>query len=252
MKHSKILSAILALASIPAFAKPYSASAVPFDFVDISATASPIAFLHNTDNATTFVPIGFDFQIYGGSYANVSVSSNGLLMFGWTNNSPDNSDLTDFPKEPASIAVFWDDLVITGGDSTDVFTQLRGIPGSREFIVQWNQVKFFMDSSQSDSLTFQARLREADGSILLSYLDLVIDADPRNNGASATVGIKADGEQGLDRLLLAFNSGPNAFVGTGQSTLITDDGAVTPEPGSIALLGSGLALLACRRRSLSK
>lgn len=32
----------------------------------------------------------------------------------------------------------------------DVFTQVRGIPGSQEFIIQWNQVKFFMDSSQSD------------------------------------------------------------------------------------------------------
>ena len=45
-------------------------------------------------------------------------------------------------------------------------------------------------------------------------------AAPGNNGASATVGIKDLGAQGSNRLLLAFNNGPNAFVGSGKSTLI--------------------------------
>src|SRR5262249_36598179 len=57
--------------------------------------------------------------------------------------------------------------------------------------------------------------------------DLVSGPAPGNNGASATVGIKDAGTQGANRLLLAFNNGPNAFVGTGKSTSIalptTDD-----------------------------
>jgi hypothetical protein len=61
----------------------------------------------------------------------------------------------------------------------------------------------------------------ADGRIQTNYPDLVSGTAAGNNGASATVGIKAAGTQGPNRLLLAFNNGPNAFVGTGKSTLIS-------------------------------
>ena len=61
----------------------------------------------------------------------------------------------------------------------------------------------------------------ADGRIRFNYLDLISGTAPGNNGASATVGIKRNGTQGPDRLLLAFNNGPNAFVGTGQSTQLS-------------------------------
>jgi hypothetical protein len=60
----------------------------------------------------------------------------------------------------------------------------------------------------------------ADGRIRLNYQDLASGAAAGNNGASATVGVKAAGTQGPDRLLLAFNNGPNSFVGSGQSTLV--------------------------------
>ena len=87
----------------------------------------------------------------------------------------------------------------------------------------------------------------ADGRIQFNYLDLVSGTAAGNNGASATVGIKANGTQGPDRLLLAFNNGPNAFVGTGKSTLITpalvpDYYAVTLNTGETATLAvTGLA-----------
>src|SRR5262249_25302787 len=73
---------------------------------------------------------------------------------------------------------------------------------------------------------FEAVLSEADGSIRFNYLDLDGGAGPfQDEGAAATVGIKAPGAQGPDRLLLAFFSAPNEFVGTGKSTVIAQ---VTP------------------------
>ena len=71
-----------------------------------------------------------------------------------------------------------------------------------------------------DTITFEAQLY-ADGRIQFNYLDLVSGTAVGNNGASATVGVKATGTQGPSRLLLAFNNGPNAFVGSGLSTLLT-------------------------------
>jgi hypothetical protein len=86
--------------------------------------------------------------------------------------------------------------------------------------IQWNQIRFFTGGAAGDTLTFQAQLF-ADGRIKFNYQDLVSDAAAGNNGASATVGVKGAGTQGPDRLLLAFNNGPNAFVGSGKSTLIS-------------------------------
>jgi hypothetical protein len=57
--------------------------------------------------------------------------------------------------------------------------------------------------------------------IKFNYQDLVAAASAGNNGARATVGIKGAGNQGANRLLLGLDNGPNAYVGTGLSTLIT-------------------------------
>jgi len=91
---------------------------------------------------------------------------------------------------------------------------------NQHLTIQWNKIRFFTGGVAGDTLTFQAQLF-ADGRIQFNYQDLVSGSAAGNNGASATVGIKAAGAQGPDRLLLAFNNGPNAFVGTGKSTLIS-------------------------------
>jgi hypothetical protein len=84
-------------------------------------------------------------------------------------------------------------------------------------------------------LTFEAVLN-ADGSILFNYQSV-------NNAVVGTAGIKDSGPQGPDRLLLAFNNGPNAFVGDNHSTLITPQvtSPPVPEPNSVVLLSMGVA-----------
>jgi hypothetical protein len=207
----------------------YTATAVPFTFEDISTTGTLIAFLTNQDNAVVSgIPIGFNFQHYGVNNTTIAVTSNGLLTFSSglnVNPSGVNTDLTTSPTQ-ATIAPFWDDLHTGGGvTGSNVYVQTTGSGASQHLTVQWNKVRFLTGGIAGDTITFEAQMF-ADGRIQFNYLDLVSGNAPLNNGSSATVGIKAAGNQGPDRLLLAFNNGPNSFVGTGKSTLITP----TPVP----------------------
>jgi len=198
----------------------YSASAVASVFEDISGTGTVIAGLTNQDDASVSIPIGFTFPFYNTSQTTIFVSSNGLLTFEAANAGFTNADLTTVPAQ-AAISPFWDDLHTSGGQpGSRVFFQVLGSGPDQHLTIQWNQITFFSGGAVGDTITFQTQLF-ADGRIRFNYRDLVSGAAGGNNGASATVGIKGTGTQGPDRLLLAFNNGPNAFVGDGQSTLLS-------------------------------
>jgi hypothetical protein len=198
----------------------YEAAAIPFVFDDISSTGTVIVGLRNVDDAAVSIPIGFTFNFYGISNTNVFVSSNGLLTFGTANTAFTNADLTTTPAQ-AAIAPFWDDQHTGGGQAaSNVYFEVSGTGSDQHLTIQWNQIRFFSGSTAGDTITHQVQLY-ADGRIQFNYSDLVSGTAAGNNGASATVGIKAAGNQGPNRLLLAFNNGPNTFVGTGKSTLLT-------------------------------
>jgi hypothetical protein len=197
----------------------YSASAVAHAFEDISETGTLIRALQGVNGGSEPIPIGFTFPFYGVVQPTVFVSANGLLTFGNANSSSVNSDLTDSLSQ-AAIAVFWDDLHTNGGQlDSQVFFQVSGSGPDQHLTIQWNQIRFNGLGFAGDTITFQAQLF-ADGRIQLNYQDLVSGTAAGNNGATATVGIRGAGTQRPDRLLLAFNNGPNDFVGSGKSTLI--------------------------------
>jgi hypothetical protein len=198
----------------------YSAAAVAPAFEDISGTGTVITGLTNQDDTSVSIPIGFTFPFYGAPNTTVFVSSNGLLTFGTSNSAFTNADLTSTPTQ-AAIAPFWDDLHTGGGQpASNVFFQVSGSGPGQHLTIQWNQIRFFSGEPEDETITFQAQLF-ADGRIQFNYQNLVSGDLPGSDGGSATVGIKGAGSQGPDRLLLAFNNGPNDFVGSGKSTLLS-------------------------------
>jgi hypothetical protein len=214
------------LGAIAAGTGAYQAAAVPFAFEDISGTGTVITALDGQlgDDNSISIPIGFTFPFFDANNSSAFVCSNGFLTFGAPDSSFDNQDLTVFPSI-ATIAPFWDDLIVTGAANSHVYFQTLGTGANERLVVQWNNVSFVDDTLHVGGLTFEAVLG-ADGSVRFNYLSLVTGQNVgHDNGASATVGIKAAGTQGPDRLLLAFNNGPNAFVGTGKSTLVNRSAA---------------------------
>lgn len=219
--------AVLGRTDFTSVAGTYSAAAVPFTFEDIGTTGAPI--LVGVDDA--FVQLtpaqlaGFTFTFFGQTYNTLFVSSNGLITFGSGNAEFTNQDLTASPPQ-AAISPFWDDLV-TFDSASSVRWQVLGTGDTRRLVIQWNNVQFF--DGGTPTLTFQAVLF-ADNSMQFNYRNLASGLPSGNNCASCTVGIKDVNPPGPRRLLLAFNNGPNQFVGTMQSTRITVGPPVAQTP----------------------
>src|SRR5439155_3785872 len=70
----------------------------------------------------------------------------------------------------------------------------------------------------------------------------------RRQGKSATVGLKDGGPQGSNRLLLVYNNGPTALVGSNKSVQITR-GAVAADLYSFALAAGDTTTLAVKAQT---
>ena len=99
----------LSAATIGPDAFGYTASNVPFNFVNIASTG--IRILGNADDIAQSVGIGFNFGFYGTTQTSAFVSSNGMLAFGTaiTSLSPRNLATEAPVSDVPVIAVLWDD-----------------------------------------------------------------------------------------------------------------------------------------------
>ncbi|QEF98562.1 Cadherin domain protein [Stieleria maiorica] len=205
----------------------YEAHAVQPMFNDISATGTSIL-ADADDEVHELTPTdlgGFQFTMYGSTFDAVFIDSNGIIKFGSHNFSQSQGNLrsTSFFGAPA-IAPLWDDLAISGSPESALLWEVQGTPGNRDLIIQWNEVTYM---GETGTITFQAVLHEADGSIDFNYLD--IDSDGASSGgAEANVGINSDYVFDTDEIVQAFRTGltpvfrdgPNEFAGSGLSTQI--------------------------------
>ncbi len=74
-------------------------------------------------------------------------------------------------------------------NSDDVYTLTQGLPGEREFIVQYHDVVIYFDDTAGETVTFQVVLREGSNEIEFRYDDVTLTNSTYSLGNSATIGI---------------------------------------------------------------
>lgn len=148
--------------------------------------------------AITTVNLPFTFSYYGVDYTQASISSNGFIAFGDTDDADwRNWRLPDAGGPSPMIAVFWDDLDLLSGTS-NVYTYYNS--SQHYYVVEWYHMISGYDSSTQE--TFQAILynpdfyptHTGDGPIKLQYKDFnnidLGDGDTYPHGNYCTIGIE--------------------------------------------------------------
>ena len=192
---------------------------VEFDWTEISGSGQAVA--SGDESYVCGLPVGFDFQLYGESYTEFCVSTNGFLSFdesGWSDYGND-CPLPSGNSPGALVAAVWDDLVIEGA----VYYQTLGVAPDRRLVVEWSGARRYGRPGSVLS-TFQLILWEN------GLVDVQILEAGALTGSSSTTGLEDMGEtQGVTYRCNASNSlhdnlavkfiPPNSVVGTPAATV---------------------------------
>jgi len=163
---------------------------VTYDFEQAASSLSM------ANDSYDVVEIGFNFEFYGETYNEVTVSSEGGLHFEGEIELPISNETLPY-TEWIGIFPFWDDLNVEG--EGDVYYDTIGSSPSRIFIAEWRGLPHYENNPPYyyiGNATFEVKLFEEDDSIEFHYSDVDFGMGTYNSGASATIGI-ADGDQGF-------------------------------------------------------
>ena len=216
---SLLPTTIFADADIDSAAKVKSGSHKHVPARSITSTENGInTGVEGDDECTDAIDIGFDFDIYGQTFSDVYINTNGTIGFqeilntDYVEGESDPADeyicFDDYTNDTAfldgtgdeippdyTIFAFWDDLE---SYHYNILTATIGEPGERKFIVQWTNTYLYSAEYGSDDNplagpplgTFQVILYEETGEITMQYLNLLQGDSGR--GMEATIGITGD------------------------------------------------------------
>ena len=145
------------------------------------------------------IDLPFPFTFYGTTYTQARVCSNGFIEFvGPTTASCafTNAAIPTTPGRTATIAAFWDDLIVDSKAS--IRTEVKGAAPNRRFVIEFRNLHFFLDTTRRIDV---AIVLNENGEILTQYRNLADDG--RERGNSATLGI--ENGTGTDALRFSFN-----------------------------------------------
>ncbi len=118
----------------------------------------------------TAIPIGFNFTYNGIVWNEVSIISKGFLAFGNTIIST-NTPISTTTSSNNVIAAMTRD--IQGRVNSELMTLTSGSAPNRVFTVQWKHFRRVQTTAANDDWTFQIRLNESNGSVVLAYGNVI-------------------------------------------------------------------------------
>jgi hypothetical protein len=217
-----------------------------------------------TDGGTVEVPFGFNFNFLGTVYTSGYVSENGFLSLGVdAGNGCCAGNVSDFFSGPARISLAWLDWYPEApGDGVWVKSFADRV------VFTWSDVIQYDDMANLYRHTLQMQVLNT-GGIIFGYLDFT--GDPAVFDDQVLIGISPGGnasDPGQSNLLgggsfntsgtgtvyqLLNQSGPGAFGIQNYNIVFTPSGsgwqvdtyqgASTPEPATVCLMGAGLLLI---------
>lgn len=142
------------------------------------------------DDGGLRVELPFPFTFFGAAHDAVNVSSNGFLSFGQGVSAYDYMPLP-MPGPPTGIvAVWWSDLLPLA--QTRITATVTGEAPQRAFTITWGDISMW-GIPGGGVVTFQASLYEGTNAIVFRYKDTIAGSARYDRGASASVGVQAEG-----------------------------------------------------------
>ena len=211
------------------------------------------------------VELEFIFEFYGTEYNQLSIGSQGMLLFEENELPWTNEQIASSPDVHGFIAPFWDSITlryeydyVTGEyyPLSMVYSQTLGIAPNRLFVVEWQDMSnTFLNftTPYSGGVTFEALIYEGSNDIIFQYKDVeaisTFQIPLLNNGASATVGIEDPlGVTGLEysfnqpvissELAILFEY-PTVVTGTNLFVSINAPASINPEETMTYILSYG-------------
>ncbi|MFR9777999.1 S8 family serine peptidase [Micromonospora sp. MS34] len=144
------------------------------------------------DDKSLSISLPFRVPLYGKSYRQAWVSTNGAFGFGTESSARANTALPNSAEPNLALFPLWDDLYVE--TDSGIYTAVTGAKPNRTFVVEWRNVSFY--SNRSARVTFSAAISE-DGTVTYRYAD--VDGTGVETGAEATIGLEnATGTVGFE------------------------------------------------------
>jgi hypothetical protein len=170
---------------------------------DAGTTLSGSDILGTRDDGGWIVDIGFPFLLYGRTYADLMVGTNGLIQLehGATYSSTEESFPIPFARDDNGLlAPWWCDL--DPGYTGQVRYLRQGSAPNRRLTIEWHEVPH--SSGPSDGVTFQVTLIESSNEVAFRYQDTSFGDPDFDRGQDATVGI--EGPNGVHGVAYAWHT----------------------------------------------
>jgi hypothetical protein len=156
------------------------------------------------DDASTQIALPFPFTLYGTTYTDARVCTNGWIELGTTAAlcTFTNTALPTTARPNGAVYGYWDDLFVDAEAS--VRTQLKGTAPNRRFVIEYRNVRYLGDTTRRIDVSI---VLDESGRILTQTRNIANDG--RERGDSATFGI--ENAAGNVALQFSFNT---AVLGT--------------------------------------